>query len=350
MKKNTLIAIVCVLLVVLVALMLFVAMTLGVISLNIGGTTTTTTTPTGTGPIPTGDFIIDPMVEGNFDEDTGAPRDASWGSWKLDVKITFKTYNLLAGTSVADATLILYDFVTEAQLESLTVATGTIDSSAFQSGKKLKFSIAQSGYATYFGSFSVPYHQTDQDSAHSIKVWMVAIPTWEQAAYFQNGTEISDGSNTNSTSDATAGKFYLEFKNRDNTDDTGYKGSYNFLRGLYQNAYFFTRFTGTGTDSVIIESVSVGYQKYVVSATSDVWLYTQLADDDLTRDKQPDLTYDPDGLWSMLVSLDLSGISSGDEVTCTYGVVIYGDATWLHQYNDWGPDDAQTTDTFIIGY
>jgi hypothetical protein len=347
MKKSTLNCIIGILIIFVVILMLGLAMFLGVLSFNIGGQTTTTTT-TPTGPVSTGDFLIDPMVEGNYDADTMDPRDADWGAWKLDVKITFSTYDFFAGTSVTTATVVLYDYDTESQLESVSISSGSGDSSAYQSGMKIKFKVSQSGYATYYGAFSVPYHQTDQDSAHTIKVWMVKLPTWEQACYFQNGTEIADAGTLNTTTDLSAGKAYLEFKNRDNTDDTGYVTSYNFLRNLWQNAYFYARFTGTGTDSVIIESVSVSYQKFVVSAVSDVWLYHQLDDEDLTRDKQSDLTYDPDGLWSMLMTLDLSGITSGDSVTCTYGVVIYGDATWLHQYNDWGPDDTSTTDTLTI--
>lgn len=306
------------------------------------GTTTTTTTPHA-GP---GDFIIDQAVEGNHDN--GVPRIPDNGfNVKLVDGVTFAGKDFYAGSSVASITVILYEYGDKDYIEQVT--SGSETAGEWPSGTHLSFKASKSGYITYYGSFTVPYHETDQDSTHKLTLLMVNDPTsWEQKAFYQNDTEISDGGYVNKTNGDFSTMVQLKFKNLNNYDDTGYISSYNFLRGLWQKCYFFVEKTGTGTQRVILES---DWKQYTISADSDVIWYQELDDSQVTRELDSDgVNYVTYGEYNIELNLDCSAITSGDSVTLTYGIVIYGDATWLDGHEVWGPDASKTTDTLIISY
>lgn len=328
---------------------------MGLVSLTITGETTTTTPPVTTGDAGPSDFFTDIHLAGNLDEATGANRDANNADfpYKANAKLKFTEKDWLSKAAVSGSgTMQVYDHNSEELLETLTFSSGTITgTNLFTSGQHLKFELTESGYVNYFGAFTVPWSNDDDIATLEFTVYIVDIATWEQSCAFANETSIADAATLNVTTDLTGGLAELIFKNTHAVDDDGWASCYDFLKDVWRNAYFFLHFTGTGTDSVIISSTDATYQRVVIAADNDVWVFWKLTDNDLSRDLWPDgTTRDPNGRYEMGVLLELSGITSGDSVTCTYGVTYNADASYLRTYNQWFPQAGNTvvTDTLVI--
>jgi hypothetical protein len=319
-----------------------------------GETTTTTTTDTTGDAVPS-DFFTDIHMSGNVDEATGANKDANSERFPFaaNAKLKFTENDFLSKAAVSGSgTIQVYDYNSEEILETLTFSSGTITGTKYYtSGQHLKFELTESGYVNYFGAFTVPWTNDQDITTLEFTVYIVDIPTWEQSCQFANETAIADAGTLNVTTDLTGGLAELIFKNSHTTDDDGYASSYDFLKNVWRNAYFFVHFTGTGTDSVIISSADESYERVVVAADNDVWVFWKLSDDDLSRDLHPDgVTRDPTGRWDMGITLELSGITSGDSVTCTYGITYNADSSYLRTYNQWFPQAGNTevVDTLVI--
>lgn len=303
-----------------------------------------TTTTTVTDTVAPGDFLIDQCIEDNHDD--GVARTPENGfNIKLVDGITFAGEDFYSKASVATVTVILYEYASKKLEES--VASGTETNGEFVSGEHLRYKASKTGYITYYGAFTVPYHETDVDTTHKLTILMVNDPTsWEQKAFYQNDTEIIDTGNATKTLGDYTTMLNLKFKNLNNYDDTGFITSHNFLRGLWHKAYFFVRKTGTGTQRVILES---DWNVYTISADSDVYWYRPLNDVDLSRELAADgVNYISYGEYNVELQTDCSSVTSGDAITLTYGIVIYGDASWLDGHEVWGPSESQTVDTFVI--
>ena len=319
------------------------------------GPTPTTTPPTTTGPAGPSDFYVDIHLGGNVDDATGANRDADNADfpYKANAKLKFTEKDWLSKAAVSGSgTMQVYDYNTEELLETLTFSSGTITgTNLFTSGQHLKFEVTESGYVNYFGAFTVPWTNDVDIATLEFAIYIVDIPTWDQSVAFTNETAIADGANLDCAGSLTGGLAELVFKNTHSTDDDGYAACYDFLKDVWRNAYYFLHFTGTGTDSVIINSADSAYERVVIAADNDVWVFWKMTDNDLSRDLWPDgTTRDPNGRYEMGVTLELSGIASGDSVTCTYGVTYNSDASYLRTYNQWFPQAGNTvvSDTFVI--
>lgn len=351
MKKGTYQIIAVVLVIIMVFSAIAAALYFGVLQLNIGRTTTTTTT----GPAAPGDFFIDECLEGNTEPGTGLPRTPENGyphKVTTVLKVTEKDY-FDRGTAVSGSgSIVFHDYNTESEVGSITFSSGSGSTSQeFVSGQHLKYEVTESGYVNYFGEFTVPYSTDDDPSDLEFTIYLVDIPTWGQTCHFLNNTEIADSGTLNTTTDLTSNLAELKFENSHTTDDDGWISCYNFLKDVYHNAYFAMHFTGTGTDSVQISSADSSYGRVVVAADADVWVFWEVGKDDLSRDLLSDgVTRDPNGRWTMGVTLDLSGITSGDSVTCTYGVYYVADSAYLRSNSQWYPQNgySSVTDTFTI--
>lgn len=327
----------------------------GYIAFTMGGETTTTTTDETTGPAGPSDFYTDIHLGGNQDEATGANRDVNNADfpYKANAKLKFTEKDWLSKAAVSGSgTIQVYDYNSEELIETLTFSSGTITgTNLFTSGQHLKFEVTESGYVNYFGAFTVPWSNDDDIATLEFTIYIVDIATWAQSCEFANKTVIADAGTLNTTEDLTGGLAELIFDNTHEVDDDGWASCYDFLKNVWRNAYFFLHFTGTGTDSVIISSTDASYERVVIAADNDVWIFWKLTDNDLSRDLLPDgTTRNPTGRYEMGVLLELSGITSGDSVTCTYGVTYNADASYLRTYNQWFPQAGNTvvSDTLVI--
>lgn len=268
------------------------------------------------------------------------------------LKFTESDY-LTAGSVSGSGSIALYDYVTKEIFRSYSFTTGSVTTSdTYTSGQHLRFKVVESGYVTYYGAFTVPWCADNDPSSIDIGIKLMDLPAaYTQSCFFANDTEVTDAMALDVSEDADAGKVSLILKNQQTVDDDGYWASYNFLADCWQKAYFLVHLTGTGTDSVIVDSTDLGYDRIVVVASSDVWLVWELSDDDMSRDLLSDgVTYDPTGRWQVEVNFDLSGITAGDTVTGTYGVYWYADAGLFRSESQWAPSNGQgtATDTFTI--
>jgi len=329
----------------------------GYISLTVTGPTGPTTTgPTHTPT--TGDFLIDKAIGGNTENGMpdGIPMDSANTEfpYKVTTKLKFTEKDFLSRAAVSGSgTIILYDYTSEEQLESNTFSSGVITTgNNYVSGQHLKFKITETGYVTYYGEFTVPYWNDWDPATIDLTAYLMDLPAaYEQTCEFINGTAVADAANIDVSASATGGLLELVFENQMTVDDDGYWSSYNFLADVAQNAYFVLHFVGTGTDSVIVQSTDDPFERVVIAADNDVWVFWKLTDNDISRDLLPDgVTRSPNGIYNQHVTLEVSGITSGDSVTVTYGVYWYADGNYLRSMSMWAPQNGQgsAVDTCVI--
>jgi len=325
--------------------------------------TPTTTAPTTTTPTdvpPEGAFYLDRAIGGNTESGLpdGTPMDEANTAfpYKVTTKLKFTEKDYLSRAAVSGSgTIVLYDYVTEVALETNTFSSGTITTgNNYVSGQHLKFAITETNYVTYYGFFTVPYWNDNDPASIDLTTYLWYVATYSQTMRYANGTAIADAGWTNTSKDCTGGMSELIFENAAaENDDRGYASTYNFLKNVGQNVYFALHFTGTGTDSVLIASAEEAYGRVVIAADNDVWVFWLLSDIEVTRDLASDgVSYVSSGRWDIGITLELSGIISGDDVTCTYGLYWYADSSYLRTWSQWAPQSGEgsSVDTFRIGY
>lgn len=360
MKKSTLQGIVLCIVVLFVIFILWMAMLVGfLVPFWITPTTTDTTTTEPTDVPPEGAFYLDRAIGGNTE--TGLPDGTPMDSdnvdfpYKVTTKLKFTQKDYLSRAAVSGSgTIVLYDYVTEEALETNTFSSGTITTgNNYVSGQHLKFKVTESNYVTYYGQFTVPWWNDNDPSSIDLTTYVWYLATWSQTMEFENKTVIADAGYFNTSTSCTGGLAALVFDNLAAADDTGYATTYNFLKDVGQNAYFALHFVGTGTDSVLISSADMTYGRVVIAADNDFWVFWKLSDLDVSKDLLADgVTRDPDGRYDIGVTLELSGITSGDDVLVTYGIYYYADSAYLRTWSQWAPQNAHGTsvDTFHIYY
>jgi hypothetical protein len=193
------------------------------------------------------------------------------------------------------------------------------------------------------------------DNAFQMTIWNtdreVTMPMFVESG----GTEITDGEledlSTNGWDSAYA---YVDFELRPDGADTGYINSENFLKGYANNHMFVIE-----VEDVSGASTTGGWAVFNILGGSGLQLDRNdhryfcfpLSDTDLTRDLRSNGEYDPTGLWTLNLALDLTGFASGMNVTVTYDYIMYGDWNRFVESGTYGADVESTTDeTFHIQY
>lgn len=149
---------------------------------------------------------------------------------------------------------------------------------------------------------------------------------------------------TNNSWDTDYAEIDLEIRALD--DDSGYVNSNNFLRGYGNYHYIVMSASGTGWDSVNLQTS--GWQ--IEDKASTRYFVYKVSDEELTRDKQENGEFDPDGTLTKNLVFDFTGFEAGDSVTFTYEYRWY--SCWDHfkASSAWGSDTAGTTETVTIQY
>jgi len=166
--------------------------------------------------------------------------------------------------------------------------------------------------------------------------------------------EIEDAS-TNSWTTAYA---YIDMELRPSTDDLGYVNTENFLTGIGNNHYFVLDIYDVpiADDAGMITGGWFAFNilggGYTTIDRNDHRYYCwALSDEDLKRDLQSDGTYDPTGLWTLNLAVDLTAFATGNNVTIDYDYIMYADWNNFVEKGSWGADvELAGEETFFIQY
>lgn len=204
---------------------------------------------------------------------------------------------------------------------------------------------------------TVPYASESNvyDNAFQITIWNtdreVTMPMFVESG----GVEIADAGVEDLTTNGWDSAFaYIDFELRPEGADTGYVNSENFLKGYGNNHYFVLdiadNVSATTAGGWALFNVLGGASMHL-DRNDHRYIVFSLSDDAITRDLQSDGSYDPTGLWTLNLALDLTGMTAGMNISITYDYVMYADWTHFVEFGSWGADMESTTDeAFYINY
>ena len=272
--------------------------------------------------------------------------------------IDFTAMDVLAGSRDADTTAIDIYRMIDGDLvkqESVTLdAASKASANTYTSGEKLWIKLYDSSDTSlctqyleltvpkadpswiYDGAFQIRLDTTDKgDTAKDILI------------QYHNNTAIAASATldvTNESWDSNYAEIDIELRALD--DDTGYVNTKNFLKDYGNYHYIILKASGTGWDSV--NMLSTGWSSY--DKASARYFVIKLSNDDLTRDKQSNGEFDPDGTFVKNLLFDLTGFESGDSVTLAYEYRWYSCFDHFQSTSSWGTDTAATTETVTVQY
>ena len=248
------------------------------------------------------------------------------------LKIT--VFDKFAGSAVSSATVKVYQG--QILMESLTTdANGQVTTArAYKSGTQLNILVEKDNSKQWY-ILTVPY--MSEVDAKTLDYNPIELEFWTLGTYTvkvmdQFGNIYTDGGVLNFTSGGAlegVDKLTLNIQIFNSVDNTGYKSSRDPIDGYNWEAWVVM----TTTEPNVIFS---GHQIYTERGTSRYWLI-KVPDEGLIRWKIGS-TYKYDGVYSIPVTLDVSGVPSGTEATLTITLYAYADGQKFVSVGTLGPD------------
>ena len=168
-----------------------------------------------------------------------------------------------------------------------------------------------------------------------------------------DGTAIADAEIEDaSTNSWTTTYAYIDMELRPSTDDLGYVNTNNFLLDQKNNHYFVLDVYDVVANNggwFAFNILGSGYQTF--DRNDHRYYVWALSDSDLKRDLQSDGTYDPTGLWTLNLAVDLTSFVSGNNITVDYDYIMYADYDNFKERGSWGPNvELAGEETFFVQY
>jgi hypothetical protein len=143
------------------------------------------------------------------------------------------------------------------------------------------------------------------------------------------------------------------FEAKQTVSDKGYTNTYDFLYGhgnyhyFYLDVYDVSGSTSGGWTNFIFPGGG-GWLSF--ERNNHRYFAMKLSDNDVTRDAQTDGSFNPDGSWGKLSTINLKGMTAGMNITIVYGYRYYADWDYFTATGSWGENTAATTETLYIQY
>ena len=140
---------------------------------------------------------------------------------------------------------------------------------------------------------------------------------------------------------------------RETVDDKGYVNSYDFLNKhlndhyLVLDVYDVSGSTSGGWTNFII-SGGGGFEAF--ERNNHRYFAIHLTDDAVTRDKQSNGVYNPQGTYDLDLTMNFKGFGAGQNVTIVQSYRYYADWNYFKDTGSWGENTASATLTFYMQY
>lgn len=192
------------------------------------------------------------------------------------------------------------------------------------------------------------------DNAFQMTIWNVDREVTMPMSVESGGVAIADAEIEDLTTNGWDSAYaYIDFELRPEGSDTGYKNSDNFLKGYGNNHYFMLDIADVSgaTAGGWSQFNVLGLNVLSFDRNDHRYICFPLSDTDVTRDLQSNGEFDPSGLWTLNLALDLTGFAAGQNVTVTYDYIMYSDWDRFREFGNHGADTESTTDkTFHVQY
>jgi hypothetical protein len=210
-----------------------------------------------------------------------------------------------AGQTMTGVTIEIYKYATKELLESGTVTNTYTTTNPLRSGDRYWVKLSKGG-AFKFYDVTIPYESSPSASNHYITLDFYTLGSYPVKMFDPAGNAVAGGSHYNVTAQNNKyPTFSLMFGPP--SDDTGVMETYDPIKAIQREVLFFIRVSGTGSNMLIVNNLPLLYS---VSST-DRYFGMVIKASDLVRDKKPDGTYASEGIKSLTLTFDASGLPKG---------------------------------------
>ena len=279
--------------------------------------------------------------------------------------VTFTVTDLYSSTAIPD-TCDLYVYVLEGgnlvpRDAKLDFSSGDVDSvQSYKTGETLKLKVTDptdTSYCTTYFTWVVPSPSSSELENAKFKCDLGIVNMddanndgtmdWDPAIEDNNGTSIAASATVDVSNSGYDGAYaYWNFFIYNDDDDTGYMNTYNFEDQVFNNAYLFLDFSGTGWDRTSIRDGAVA----TFERNNHLYAMVPLTQDDLSRDNDVSAGFvgQRDGNFKVSFTMDFTAYEAGDSVTLSYGIRYYSDWYNFVERGSWGIDTVSIAESLTI--
>lgn len=227
--------------------------------------------------------------------------------YALTLPTVFTVNDLWAGQTMTGVTIEIYKYATKELLERGTVTNTYTTTNPLKSGDRYWVKLVKDN-AFKFYDVTIPYESSPAASNHYVTLDFYTLGSYPVKLFDSSGNLIEDDGNYTLGSNLYP-TFTLMFGPP--SDDTGVMETYDPIKGLQRQVLFVVHVYGTDSNKLIVSNIPL---LIALSATDRYFGYV-VDTSKLVRDLKPDGTYASEGILSLTLSFDASGLSVGDEVS-----------------------------------
>jgi hypothetical protein len=225
--------------------------------------------------------------------------------YKLTLPTVFTVNDIWKGQTMTGVTIEIYKYATKELLESGTVTNTYTTTNPLTSGDRYWVKLSKGG-AFKFYDVTIPYESSPSASNHYITLDFYTIGSYPIKLFDPEGNAISSGSHYNVTAQNNKYPSFTLMIGPP-ADDTGVMNTYDPIKTLDRQVLFFIHVSGDKSNYLIVSNIPVLYS---ASSTDRNFGYA-LNPAELVRDKKPDGTYASEGIKSLTLTFDASGLPKG---------------------------------------
>lgn len=258
--------------------------------------------------------------------------------YKLTLPTVFTVNDLWAGETMTGVTINIYKYATKELLESGTVTNTYTTTNPLTSGDRYWVKLSKGG-AFKFYDVIIPYESSPSASNHYVTLDFYTLGSYTVKLFDPTGSQISDGGYYNVTANNNKYPSFTLMFGPPTSDDTGVMETYDPIKAIQRQVLFYINVHGTGSNKLIVSNLPV---LYTVSSTDRNFGYVIDASK-LVRDKKPDGTYASEGILSLTLTFDASGLSAGQTVNIDVYLIAFTNAEYFKNYGTHPTDSLSIT-------
>jgi len=247
--------------------------------------------------------------------------------YKLTLPTVFTVNDIWAGRTMDAVTITIYKYTTKETLESGVVTSGTYTTvNKLTSGDRYWVKLSKNNAFKYY-DVVIPMEASPAASNHYITLDFYTVGTWPVKLFAPDGTPLTSGEAFNVTAKNNKYPSFTLMLGPP-LDDTGVMDTYDPIKAIQRQTVFYIHVTGPASNKLIVQNLPI---LYTVSATDRYFGYA-IDSSKLIRDRKPDGTYASEGIMSITLSFDASGLSPGESVSIECFVYAFTNADYFKNY------------------
>jgi hypothetical protein len=234
--------------------------------------------------------------------------------------------DLWAGQTMTGVSINIYKYSTKELLESGTVTNTYTTTNPLTSGDRYWVKLSKNNAFKYY-DITVPFESSPSASNHYVTLDFYTLGSYQVKLFDPAGNSISNTGSYNVTANSNKYPSFTLMIGPP-ADDTGVMNTYDPQKTLDRQVLFFIHVRGTSSNYLIVNNIPILYS----ASSIDRNFGYQINPAELVRDKKPDGTYASEGIKSLTLTFDASGLPVGSSVTIEVYVYAFTNENYFKTY------------------